>query len=59
MKRTFESRLQKLEQIAHKPIALLWHDQQNESELRAQIAEQKARGVHVVNWKHKQIDGET
>jgi hypothetical protein len=51
--RNIESRLRKLEQVKQRPIAFVWLDQQNESELRAQIAEREAKGyrVLVVSWK--------
>jgi hypothetical protein len=42
--RTIESRLQKLEQVTQRPIAFVWLDRQNETELRAQIAERQAKG---------------
>jgi hypothetical protein len=51
--RYIESRLRKLEQVTHRPIAFVWHDQQNSAELRAQIAERETKGyrVLVVGWK--------
>jgi hypothetical protein len=38
--RTIERRLRKLEQVTHRPIAFVWLEQ-NEAELRAEIAERK------------------
>jgi hypothetical protein len=47
--RTIESRLRKLEQVVTpKPIASVWLDQQNEAELRPEIAERQAKGFRVV-----------
>jgi hypothetical protein len=51
--RHMESRLRKLEEVKQRPIAFVWHDQQNKAELRAQIAEREAKGFRalVVGWK--------
>jgi hypothetical protein len=46
--RTIERRLRKLEQVTHRPIAFVWLDQQNEAELRAEIAEREAICFRVV-----------
>jgi hypothetical protein len=46
--RIVESRLRKLEQVTHRPIASVWLDQQNEAELRAEITEREAKGFRVV-----------
>jgi hypothetical protein len=46
--RTIERQLRKLEQVTHGPIAFVWLDEQNEAELRAEIAEREAKGFRVV-----------
>ncbi len=51
--RNIENRLLKLEEVKQRPIAFVWQDQQNEAELRDQIAEREAKGFRtlVVGWK--------
>ena len=51
--RNIDVRLRKLEAATrHKPIAMIWWDQQTKAELQVEIAEREAKGfrVVVVSW---------
>jgi hypothetical protein len=52
--RNIDLRLRKLETATmHKPLAFIWWDLQSDAELKAEIADQEAKGfrVLVTSWK--------